>query len=55
MINTIVNSQSRSRTIVHMITDFFLTPVNYVITNYEKHYIDNTTVGNSTCLMKILV
>ena len=32
---------------------FFFCLVNYAITNYEKYYIDDITVDNSTYLMKI--
>ena len=28
-----------------------LAPVNYAITNYGKHYIDDITTENSTCLI----
>lgn len=34
---------------------FFLTLVNYDITNNKKHYIDDTIADNSTCLTRISV
>ena len=34
---------------------FFFGLVNYAITNYEKHYIDDITADNSICFMKIHV